>query len=276
MHSTSQLASRRSVRSAVTALLLIAVVACTDDASSTSDPPAPESAIGDTGSSESTGAGSTTAETTTIDSLGPDPEAASTLAPPEALDELVPGLLSSGQVGVPDNWFILDLDPALVDDPAFASDLDPFRGLVECPQGTVRSLDSPWLARRFSVADTFLDNGVLSIEVIVHLDDAARHAERLARLQDCTATSDGTELVWSEAVVVDEELPDALGVPTELLRIDGVPDEQTPFPYTLVATWVERSGFSVTAIVGGEPPADGWDAISERVAIDALLALEAG
>jgi hypothetical protein len=249
----------------LTAAAALLTAACSDDSATTSTPPAPDSVV--------------TAPDSKVSAPGsavPVPEPGTTLAPPDALDELVPGLLASDRVGVPDDWFILDLDPALVDDPAFAGDLDPFRGLVDCPSGAVRSTDAPWLARRFSVADTFLDNGVLSIEVIVHLDDAAGHAGRLARLQDCTATSDGTDLFWSDSTVVDEETPDAVGVPTDVLRIDGEPDEQTPFPYTVVATWLERSGFSVTAVVGGEPPADGWDAISERVAVDALSALERG
>ncbi len=199
-----------------------------------------------------------------------------TLPPPEALDELVAGLLSTDAVGVPTDWFILDLDPALVDDPAFEGDLDPFRGLIECPPGAARSLDAPWLSRRFTVADTFLDNGVLSIEAIVHLDDAAGHAERLGLAQECTAAVEGTELQWSQSTVADDATPDAVGIPTDVLRVEGAPDDQTPFPYSIVATSLQRSGFSVTAIVGGEPPDDGWSAISERVAVDALLALEAG
>lgn len=270
MRPVSPFADRRLLRFAATALLLAGAGACSDDPSTTSDSPGPDPAI--TGS----GAPAPTIGSAPPDSLAPDVEVGTTLAPPVALDELVPGLLSSGRVGVPNDWFILDLDPALVADPAFAGELDPFRGLVDCPSGAVRSLDAPWLARRFSVGETFLDNGVLSIEVIVHLDDAEGHAERLDLLQQCTPSGDGTDLVWSTATVVDEEIPDAVGIETDVLRIDGAPDEQTPFPYTLVATWLERSGFSVTAIVGGEPPADGWDAIAERVAVDALLALEAG
>jgi hypothetical protein len=274
MASVSQFAHPRLLRFAAMAVLLAAAAACSDDPSTTSDSPGPDSAVSDSGSS---GLPSTdTSAGVTSDSLDPGLEAGTTLAPPDALDELVPGLLASDLVGVPQDWFILDLDPALVDDPAFAGDLDPFRGLVDCPSGAVRSLDAPWLARRFGVADTFLDNGVLSIEVIVHLDDASGHAERLSRLQDCVPNTDGTELVWSDSTVVDEEIPAAVGLPTDVLRIDAEPDEQTPFPYALVATWIERDGFSVTAIVGGEPPADGWDAIAERVAVDALLALEAG
>jgi hypothetical protein len=264
-------ARRRALRWAATAVLLTAVAACTDDPSSTSDSQGLGAAV-----PSSTTPGAEITGSTTNASLDPDVEAEATLPPPQALDELVPGLLASDLVGVPADWFILDLDPALVDDPAFAADLDPFRGLVDCPAGSIRSLDAPWLARRFSVADTFLDNGVLSIEVIVHLDDAAGHAERLVRLQDCAPTVDGTELAWSDSVVTDEETPAAVGVATDVVRIDGAPDEQTPFPYTLVATWIERSGFSVTAVVGGEPPPDGWAAISERVAVDALSALEAG
>jgi hypothetical protein len=271
---SNALPARRWVsRCAAAAVLLAAVAACSDDPSTTSDSQGPDAGAVPSGT---TAPGPATTAATTGSSLDPGVEAGTTLPPPQALDELVPGLLASDRVGVPPDWFILDLDPALVDDPTFAADLDPFRGLLDCPAGAVRSLDAPWLARRFSVAETFLDNGVLSIEVIVHVDDAQGHAERLALLQDCAPTGDGTELVWSDSTVADEETPGAVGVPTDVLRIDGAPDEQTPFAYTSVATWLERSGFSVTAIVGGEPPADGWGAISERVAVDALSALEAG
>jgi hypothetical protein len=267
-----QLAGRGLIRLAAAAVLAAVVGGCSDGPATTAD--TPDVRASDVTPSDA----AVVASSAPIDdpAITDAVEPGTTLAPPEALDELVPGLLTSEGVGVPGDWFILDLDPVLVDDPAFAGELDSFRGMVECPAGAVRSLDAPWLSRRFSVAETFLDNGVLSIEVIVHLDDAAGHAARIEALADCSGSGDGVEVVWSESVVTDDETPGAVGLTTDVLQITAEPDERTPFPYTAVATWLERSGFSVTAIVGGEPPADGWDAISERVAIDALSALEAG
>ncbi len=65
-------------------------------------------------------------------------------------------------------------------------------------------------------------------------------------------------------------------IPTSVLLVDAEPSDRTPFPYTIVAAWLQRGSFSVTSVVSGQPPDEGWEAIAERTAVDALMALEAG
>jgi hypothetical protein len=198
-----------------------------------------------------------------------------TLPPaPLALDELIAGLPSSDAVGVPLDWAILDLDPALVDDPDYDGDIDPFRGLIDCPPDAVRSATHPWLARRFTMGETLLDNGVLSTELIVEINDESGHDASMKLMQSCTATDEGTTLAWRTTEVSDSETPEAIGVSLTELRIDSAPTEQTPFPYTIVATWLHRGDFEVAAVIGGDLPGSDWSAAAERLAANALLNLE--
>lgn len=235
-----------------------------------------------TGVDQSTSAQTVPAGTAASALEGTEPErsATTTMVPgtqlpaPVALDELIPGLPSSDSAGVPRDWAILDLDPALVDDPDYAGDLDPFRGLIVCPVGAVRSTTDPWLARRFTMGETLLDNGVLSTELIVELTDAGGHDASMELMQSCTAADEGTTLEWSTSEVSDPATPDAIGVSLTELRIDGAPTQQTPFPYSIVATWLQRGDFEVAAVIGGSLPAGDWSAAAERLAADALLNLE--
>lgn len=172
------------------------------------------------------------------------------LPPPAGLEELSPGLLSNVQAGVPDSWFPLDLDPAIVDDPDLAGDIDPFRGLLMCPAGVVRDDVAPWIARRFSSLDAPLDNGLQSLEIAMELETADEFAADVARLAECTVGDQATLVLAPGSVMVpDGDVARVVDATFVLVRSEATDD--VPFPTVHQAVWAHDGGFSVMIVFGG-------------------------
>ena len=106
--------------------------------------------------------------------------AGSTLPPPAALDELSPGLFGATEVGVPADWAILDLDPLVAEDLLGAPDADPFAGLLSCASGTLRDEEGAWLSRRFSAPGVPLGERLLTVELLLEIEDDDEFASNVA------------------------------------------------------------------------------------------------
>ena len=201
-------------------------------------------------------------------SLPPD----ATVPPPAAgVEELSPGLLGALEMGVPDTWAALDFEPGLVTDPALAGDIDPFRALVTCPPGALRDDTAPWIARRFSAIDAPMDNGLLSVELLLESEPASEHIADLERLSRCTAVADAT-LTTSAASLEVPTVP-ARTVEGQRWRVTTEPTDDIPFPYTFQAVWAHDGDVTVAVILGGQPATADWPEAADRLAGRALAAL---
>ena len=99
--------------------------------------------------------------------------------------ELTAGLLAADEVGVPSaSWAIRDVDPAIMD-----ADMtvlaDPLQGLATCPDGALRPA-AGWLQRTFSGAEP-LDTGMLRVDLVLAVQDAAGFGAQRDALASCTA-----------------------------------------------------------------------------------------
>ena len=264
----------RARRMAVLALVTTTVVtACTDGDDATTattsacTAPTTSSASATAAAPPATTAdapGSTPAPSTTV--------VATTLPPPVAVDELSPGLLGAPAVGVPDDWAAVDLDPAVLDDPALSGDIDPFRGLLDCPEGVLRDEGAPWLARRFSAVDAPMDNGLLTVELILELEADADHEADVRRLNEC-AGGPGVTVSRFDGRFDDPETPAVMGLPYAGLRLQAEPTDATPFPIAYEAIFAHAGEHTVTVVLGGQPAAGDWPVAARRIAAQALVAL---
>jgi len=219
------------------------------------------------GSTRPTGSSTPAAESTLL------PVEATVPPPAAGVEELSPGLLSALEMGVPDTWAALDFEPALVDDPALAGDIDPFRDLVTCSEGTLRDDTAPWIARRFSATDAPMDNGLLSVELILESESAGDHAGDLGRLARCTAVEAAT-LKSSTAMLEVPTVP-ARTVEATRWQVTTEGTDDTPFAYAFQAVWAHDGDATVGVILGGQPATNDWPEAADRLAGRALAALAA-
>jgi len=185
------------------------------------------------------------------------------------LDELAAGLLAAADVGVPDTWFLLDFDPAIVDDPVIAPDLDPFRGLVTCPPSTIRNGEAPWISRRFSSGGEPLDNGMVALETVLQLAPAAP----APGLDECSAPGGESSTVVTGTLATAPDGPGADAVTFVERTFATTPSDSVPFDMAFTALTASAEGFAVTIVVSGFPPATGWSEVAQTVASDVLSRL---
>lgn len=185
-----------------------------------------------------------------------------TLAPPEGLDALAGGLFSAPQVGAPDSWAVLDLDPLVPADLREAPDADPMQGLLTCAPGTIREGDdTAWLSRRFTAPEAPLDDGLLSVELILEIEDDGQFAADVAALAQCT--------VGEQAIVSTTptrlELPESAGEAEAVnLSLLSEPTADVPFPSSYAMVTAHREDRTATVIFGGlDQGADWTDAVHE-------------
>lgn len=231
--------------------------------------PPPSSTVA-TGSTSAPPASATDLEATPTGSSLLPPDA--TVPPPAAgVAELSPGLLSALEMGVPDTWAALDFEPSLLDDPDLVGDIDPFRDLVTCPAGAPRDDEAPWIARRLRAVDAPMDNGLLSIELILEAESAADHAADLERLGQCTAVEAAT--ITSSTATLEVPSVPARTVDGTRWQVTTEPTDDTPFPYTFQAVWAHDGDVTIAVILGGQPTATDWPEAADRLAGRSLAAL---
>ena len=198
-----------------------------------------------------------TSTDTTVAVVAPTPSPpasttpATTLPPPANLDELTAGLLAADEVGVPSTWAIRDIDPAILD-----ADMtvlaDPFQGLLTCPDGALRPA-AGWLQRTFSGAEP-LDTGMLRVDLVLAVQDAAGFDAQQAALGACTAGEQSALAVSTGTFGEVGGHPAHAGwhgVDATTLALATGPSADVPYPsaYALVAA--NRDGRTVTVVVGG-------------------------
>jgi hypothetical protein len=193
---------------------MAALAACTGDDTPAADVQRSESTAG-------------TASSSTVVTIPFVPESA--LAAPPHIDELSAGLFGAAELGVPDTWAARDLDPLIPEDVRLAEDADPFVGLLDCAEGVTREgVDRAWIARRFTAPEEPLDNGLLSVELILEIESAEEFSADRAALAQCQAGEQAT------VALTDTDLPLAIDSPVSApatnVAVSSEPVEAVPYP----------------------------------------------
>lgn len=194
------------------------------------------------------------------------------LPPPRGLDELAPGLLGATEMGVPDSWSALDLDPILLTLPDYSLEGDPLRGLATCPTDTIRDQIAPWIARRYSSLDEPLDNGLLSVETILELESDTEFAADVALLDQCEASETAT-LTRATGMVELPLTPTARHIDTTEMTITSAATDDVPYASRMTMVWVHYDTFSVTVVFSGTDADESWGEAAAVIAAKALAAL---
>ncbi|MGH9269700.1 MAG: hypothetical protein ACRDZ2_00320, partial [Ilumatobacteraceae bacterium] len=181
-----------------------------------------------------------------------DPIPATVAAPPANLDQLSVALLGASDVGVPDTWAIRDLDPAVLD-PVTEVEADPIQGLVTCPPGAFRGRGA-WLQRTFSAPEDPREDGVLSVDIIVEIEDEPTATAGRAALAGCAAVGPDTGVQATELQVAPTDEAGAEVGPavaaTEIV-VTSAPSADVPYPSATTALSAHRGGRTVTLVLGG-------------------------
>lgn len=156
-------------------------------------------------------------------------------------------------MGVPETWAIRDLDPAIMDD-ALTLDADPFQGFLSCDDATLRPQQG-WIQRTFTAPERPLDNGLLRIDLIVAVQDAASFDENLGGLGSCTTSSGDAALQSSEVEIAPlaESGATVSGIVLDggEIQLSAGPSSEVPYPSAYTAVTTNADGRTVTAVVSG-------------------------
>ena len=188
--------------------------------------------------------------------------------PPAAM---VAALLTAEQLGVPTDWVVRDADQSLLaDDSVPADDLDPFQGLLTCPDDVSGAVpDGVWIARRYSAPEVPLENGLLSVDIIVQ-EESSASTDRPA-LDECTVGDQDHLSVGATTLDVDAG-PDIDAVTLELF---GSPSANVAYPSVHDAVVASGGGYTVTVVLGGVDMGASWQALAGDIASASLGQLTA-
>jgi hypothetical protein len=194
---------------------------------------------------------------------------------PVGYEELSSGLLSADVLGVPPDWVIRDVDATVADDREQFAATDPFLGLLDCPDGTIREgSDRSWLARRYSAPEVPLENGLLFIEIIVEIESVDEWQHDRGALEDCETAEyaevhvDAGELTPPGSTIGENET--TVSVAIELL---SSPTAEVAYPAAFNAMSVNRDDHTVTVVLGGVDMGESWQPLADDIAGTALAAL---
>ena len=207
----------------------------------------------------------------TVETVPFTPE--NTLVSPAGLEQLSAGLLGASELGVPESWAILDIDPLVPDEVRLADDADPFLGLLECADGVTREgTDRAWIARRFTAPESPLDNGLLSVELTIEIESTEEFAADRAALAACVVGEQAT------VAFTDEDLPLALvpavNAPATAVLLSSEPTESVPYPSVLSAVFANHSGFTATVVFAGLDQGTDWQIDARDLAARLLVELQ--
>jgi hypothetical protein len=212
-------------------------------------------------------------ETSTTTTAAHDATDSSVL--PVGYEELASGLLSAEVLGVPPDWVIRDVDATVADDREQFAATDPFLGLLDCPEGTIREgSDRSWLARRYSAPEVPLENGLLFIEIIIEIESVDEWQQDREALDVCETAEyaeihvDAGKLTPPGSTIDESETTASVAV--ELL---SSPTAEVPYPAAFNATSVNRDDRTVTVVLGGVDMGESWQHLADEIAGTALAAL---
>jgi hypothetical protein len=212
--------------------------------------------------------------------VSPSPTPASSLAGLEGLERLAAGLLRADVLGVPADWAVRDLDFTVADDAEEFAETDPFFGLLECPDRTIREgSDRVWLARRYTAPEVPLENGLLSIEIIVEVESPEQWEDDRRALGDCTTAEQAAVAVSSTQLAAPVSTAPSTageedgGLAAATLELLASPTADVPYPSAFNATTVNVDSHTVTVIMGGIDMGESWQHLADDIAITAISGL---
>jgi hypothetical protein len=217
---------------------------------------------------------------------GSEPSASSTAAPPSSiagtveLDALAAALLDAEALGVPPDWAVRDIDAGDLADADVSADTDPFLGLLQCPDGTIREEgDRVWLARKYTAPEVPLENGLLWVEIIVEVESADDWNEDRAALDECTVPEQAefdvssTTLLVAATSVAAPSSTDAGELEAATLQLLASPTAAVPYPSAFNATTVHVDGRTITVVLGGIDLGQSWQGIADDITVTAIDSL---
>ena len=178
----------------------------------------------------------------------------------------VAALLTAEQLGVPADWVVRDADQSLLaDDSVPAEDLDPFQGLLTCPDGVSGAVpDGVWVARRYSAPEVPLENGLLSVDIIVQ-EESSASTDRPA-FDECTVGDQDHLSVGSTTLDVDA----GADVDAVTLELFASPSAVVAYPSVHDAVVASADGHTVTVVLGGVDMGASWQALADDIASASL------
>ena len=209
--------------------------------------------------------------------------APATTASNAELERLTPGLLNAEVLGVPADWAVRDLDFTVADDADQFADTDPFLGLLQCPDGTVREGSD----RRLAGAPSTPPRRYPSRTACSRSRSSSRSSPPTEWDEDRAALDDCTTAEQAEVAVVihparrfpSRPTPSTAGEedgetgqppPSELL---ASPTADVPYPSAFNATTVNVDEHTVTVIVGGIDMGESWQRLADDIAVAAISGL---
>jgi hypothetical protein len=188
-------------------------------------------------------------------------------------------LIGADLLDVPADWLITDVDPSLSGEQL--AEFDPFLGLLSCPEGTLReAADRQWLGRRFSAPELPLENGLLSIDLVVEVESDDQWGEDRAALDECETGEQVAVTVTDTDTEPDGSQPDAtpgteaaITVPMTRVELLSSPTSTVPYPSAVDAAFVHFDDRTVVVILGGVDMGVSYQPLVDEIAavvIDAV------
>jgi hypothetical protein len=188
------------------------------------------------------------------------PSLESVLIQPEVLD-------------VPTDWTIRDLDPSLAADDELLAEMDPYLQLLRCPAGALREgPDRQWRARQFAAPELPLENGLLSVELIIEVESDEQWQDDRSALDDCDAGEQSLLTVADMELAIEgePEPPDAgeaVTVPMTAIELLSSPSSAVPYPSAFNAAVVHLDDRTVSVILGGVDMGESYQRLAEQIAV---------
>jgi hypothetical protein len=183
-------------------------------------------------------------------------------------------LIGADVLDVPADWLITDIDPTLTAEQL--AEFDPFLGLLSCPEGTLREgADRQWLGRRFSAPELPLENGLLSVELIVEVESDEQWAEDRAALDDCETGEQAVVTVTDTESVSDPQVDPtgtapntaaATTLPMTRVELLSSATSAVPYPSAIDAGLVHVDDRTVIVILGGVDMGESYQPLVEDIA----------
>jgi hypothetical protein len=187
------------------------------------------------------------------------PSLESVLIQPEILD-------------VPADWTIRDLDPSLAADDELLAETDPYLQLLRCPPGTLREgPDRRWRARQFAAPELPLENGLLSVELIVEVESDEQWQDDRSALDDCDAGEQSGLSVTDMELAIDSEAGtsdagESVSVPMTAIELLSSATSAVPYPSAFNAAVVHLDNRTVSVILGGVDMGESYQRLAEQIA----------
>jgi hypothetical protein len=209
-----------------------------------------------------------------VSSASPTP----TTLPAVGAEQLVPGLLDADVLGVPTDWAIRDFDASLLQNAEVDADTDPFLGLLRCADGTIREeAEVVWVARTYTAPEVPLENGLLSIDIIVEAETLADWTRDRDALDDCSVSAQAevnvsaTRLTMHAQATPSTPASSAAGGSREVeaatLQLLASPTAEVPYPSAFNATTINVDDRTITVVLGGVDMGQSFQPVADEIAL---------